>query len=114
MSYDVTFEADMGLGDENPDLENGWRNYTSNVSRMWFEALGNSQTLGDLLDPKPIASTLIEPLNRAIATMMETPEYFRAMNPLNGWGSYEGALEYLIWIRDHCVKWPSARVRVSR
>ena len=113
MSYDVTFYADVGAGDGNPDIADGWRNYTSNVSGMWYEALGGV-TLGDLLDPEPLAKDLEPLIRKGISEMMESPEHFRKMNPPNGWGNYEGALEFLIWIADKCREWPTARVRVWR
>jgi hypothetical protein len=113
MSYDVTFFADVGAGDDNPDLEDGWRNYTSNVSGMWYRALGGV-TLGDLLDPEPVARDLEPTIRRAIGEMMESPEVFRAMNPPNGWGDYDGALAFLVWIADKCRDWPTAKVRVWR
>ena len=110
----MSFRAETGGDREDwPDIEDGWRNYTSNVSGMWHKALGGI-SLGTLLDPEPVAETLVEPLNRAIGEMMESPEVFRQMNPPNGWGDYEGALEFLVWIRDRCMMWPKARVHVWR
>ena len=111
MSYDVYFTADVG-GPEPVGIAD--RNYTSNVSQMWWTALGCDKSLGDLLDEKPLASDLEPTIRRAIAEMMEAPAVFRAMNPPNGWGDYEGALDYLVWIADTCRAYPKARVEVSR
>lgn len=112
MSYDVTFVADVGA-DEAACLEDGWRNYTSNVSPMWYEALGGI-TLGDLIDATPVAADLEPKIREAIAIMSEAPYHFRAMNPSNGWGDYDGALDYLKWIAERCARWPKARVEASR
>ena len=112
MSYDVYFTAEVGGDpDERPDFDN--RNYTSNVSRMWYEALGGI-TLGDLIETTPVAKDLEPRIREGIACMAEAPEHFRTMEPSNGWGDYEGAVEYLRWIADRCRAWPLARVEVSR
>lgn len=105
MSYDVTFCADLGA-DELVPLEGGDRNYTSNVSGMWRKALGGV-SLGDLLDPDPVAETLVDPLNKAIAEMMESPAIFREMNPPNGWGDYDSLLKVLRDMRDAVPEWPT-------
>ena len=60
------------------------------------------------------AEQLIEPLSKGIADMENDPERFRALNPTNGFGSYE---MFLPWLRRYlkaCQENPSALVRVSR
>ncbi len=83
-------------------------NYTSNVSRMWRTA---GCDLYALKDRK--AGDLVPYLERAIWAMRDYPERYRAMEPDNGWGTYEGCLEFLEKILQGCYAVPSAIVRVS-
>lgn len=111
MSYDFWIEADVGGGD--PLCEDLYTaegeyaaNYTSNVSPMWSEALGRD--MSDLrgmrcADAKPI-------LDAAVLAMEADPARFRAMNPENGWGDYEGALKILRALADRCAKYPGAQI----
>ena len=88
-------------------------NYTSNCSRMWDEAgCPLHEWAYDKANGRT-AETLIEPLRLAIKTMEDDPERFRAMNPENGWGDYEGALEWLRKILAACRTYPKASVYVS-
>lgn len=111
MSYDVYFTADVG-GPETVSLDS--RNYTSNVSGMWRTALGGVDSLGELLDKRPKARDIEPRIRQAIAEMMESPGVFRAMEPPNGWGDYEGALDFLVWIADRCREMPDVTVEVWR
>ncbi len=107
MSYDVTFSHPKNYPAET------WRNYTSNVSPMWTEAMvGNN--LGDLIEAAETNADLIPMLRLGIANMEDHPDRFRAMNPRNGWGDYEGALAYLRWMLAMCEAVPGGNVEVSR
>lgn len=106
MSYDVTFEVPG-------DHVDGWRNYTSNVSPMWTKAMGAN--LGDLIDQWGYrCANLLPHLRLGIAVMKAYPEPFKAMNPSNGWGDYDGALGYLEWMAAMCCEWPDVKVTVWR
>jgi hypothetical protein len=123
MSYDVHFCIDAGQSGEKPgiyDWESGEvsRNYTSNVGQMWAEAIGEKEdgefmALSRVIKAHPVAEELRPFIERGVSMMSEAPEYFRQYNPPNGWGDYEGALEYLRWIAANCVKFPHAFVEVS-
>lgn len=89
-------------------------NITHNLSEMAraagiYEALWRPEVLGITK-----ASQLIEPLQNGIAKMMADPERFRAFNPENGWGSYEGLIEFVGKYLKACRETPDATVRVSR
>lgn len=84
-------------------------NYTSNVFPMWCEALGHS--LADLAEKNAGAS--LPALQRAVADMEADPARYQAMNPANGWGDYDGALDYLRRLRDACAEHPKATIRIS-
>lgn len=110
MSYDITFGPPPGVPIYPEDT---WRNYTSNVSPMWAAALGG-ETLGDRIDRAVVNEDLIEPLRGAIAAMKADPELYRGMNPANGWGDYDGALQFLVWMLANCEAVPMGTCSVWR
>ena len=60
------------------------------------------------------AGELIEPLREGLALLESDPERFKAYNPSNGWGSYDG---FVPWLRHYlaaCEANPDAEVAVSR
>jgi len=83
--------------------------YTSNVAPMWTTALGHR--LADLKDTN--AGDSLPVLQRAVAAMEANPGKYEAMNPPNGWGDYEGALDYLRRLRDACAAHPKATIWIS-
>lgn len=111
MSYDIHLymEIDTG-GDEPADITLAdVGNYTSNVAPMWAEALGHS--LSEFKDQ--IAGSCLPALARAIADMETRWEYYRDMNPPNGWGNVDGALEYLRDLHAACTAHPKATIYIS-
>lgn len=104
MSYDVWLEIDTG-GPEPATVGN----YTSNVAPMWAGALGHS--LRDLHHQE--CSVALDRLRAAVRVMEAEPDRFRAMNPANGWGDYEGALGYLRDLAAACAAHPKARIAIS-
>lgn len=106
MSYDVTFYQERAIGEP-------WKNYTSNVSPMWYQALGGV-TLGDIIELHPRAGNLLPFLLRAIRAMRADPAAYKAMNPENGWGDYYGAVRFLVWMARNCKRDPDAKVEVWR
>lgn len=58
-------------------------------------------------------SDVLPVLNNAISYMLENEDEMRAMEPDSGWGSYDGALEYLMNIRRACDAHPAATLCVS-
>lgn len=107
MSLGIWLSMDTGAGES---LTSEGLNYTHNVSPMWcaagvYEVLYESdgQRAGDTL----------ETLRAGIRDMENHPEKYRAMNPPNGWGGYEGALRFLRDWQAECAKHPNATIRVS-
>lgn len=111
MSYDIHLEiqVDDGRGEPFITVPADIGNYTSNVSGMWDGALG--YRLADLDDRG--AGDVIDDLAHAVARMESCPATFQAMNPPNGWGDDEGALDYLRRLRDACRAYPNAVIRIS-
>lgn len=88
------------------DYEKGM---TYNVGPMFHDALGGH----------PIRSLhnvpgwlLVSPLRMAALKMRANPDKYRAMNPPNGWGSYESALETLEELLRWCEAEPDALLEV--
>jgi len=49
----------------------------------------------------------------ALRRMADDPTPYRAMNPTNGWGgSYESAVDDLLWLLEQCSRHPEATVYV--
>lgn len=106
MSYTIYLTVDTG-GPERPWIFD--RNYTSNCSPMWRKAGANLAEMDGKLaaDAEPI-------LAFAIAAMRESPAEYKALNPPNGWGDYDGCIRFLTEIRDACVAHPKTTLEVSR
>ncbi len=89
-------------------------NITHNLNRM-ADAAGIYQALWR---PEEIGVTqakqLIEPLRAGLAKLRSDPERFRAFNPSNGWGDYDGLVEFVANYLIACEEYPEATVRVSR
>lgn len=106
MSWDIHLEIDTG----GPELARVYDvgNYTYNVCAMYSLAIGSGlNELNGLL-----ASDLIERLEKGVSDMWANPAKYKALNPANGWGDYEGALEYLEKLLLGCRMHPKATLRV--
>ncbi|WP_407563347.1 hypothetical protein [Streptomyces sp. 184] len=107
MSYDVYLVIDTGGPEPAAVVDVG--NYTSNVSGMWEDALG--YPLKNLHGWQ--AEDARTDLQQAVHDMETHPEAYRAMNPPNGWGDYEGALDYLRRLGDACRAHPKTTIHIS-
>lgn len=89
-------------------------NYTHNVTKMAaaagiYEAVWRPEEKGYTM-----AGHLIIPLREGIAKMEADPAKFIALNPENGWGSYE---TFLPWLKEYlaaCEENMDAKIGVSR
>ena len=90
------------------DIEVG--NYTYNVNPMYARAM-NIKGLSKALEGKK-CKRLIPLLKGGIANMENNPDVYKRMNPENGWGDYEGALDFLRKIFNKCNEYPNYKVRV--
>lgn len=107
MSYDIWLSIDTG-GPEPAYVGKDW-NYTSNCGPMWRAAGADladfhGKTAGECL---PI-------LEKAIAELRANPAKYIAMNPANGWGSYDSLVPALGELADTFSRHPKATVEVSR
>lgn len=106
MSYDVSLMIDTGGPEQ---VEVTWRNMTSNVACMWRHA-GADLAEFDGRKAGEVYPLLVD----AVAEMLANPGTYRAMNPPNGWGSYETCVEFLRQLAVDFGAHPNATVSVSR
>jgi len=90
------------------------RNITHNLNRM-ADVAG---IYNHLWRPDEIGITqakqLIEPLKAGLEMLKSDPERFKMHNPRNGWGNYEGLVDFVAEYLAACEKYPEAEVSVSR
>jgi hypothetical protein len=60
------------------------------------------------------ARQLIEPLSIGVSMMKRDSERFIALNPENGWGTYEDFVPWIERYIEACCEYPDADVHVSR
>lgn len=105
MSYDVYLVVTAG-GPEHTIFN---ANHTSNTARMWRKA-GADLAEFDGQSARDLAMALI----LATAHMKAHPDYYKTMEPDNGWGDYDSTLEFLNEILAACQENPKAIVRIWR
>lgn len=89
-------------------------NVTHNLGRMAREA-GIYEPLWrpDEIGIKT-AAQLIEPLWGGLIRLEDDPGRFKAFNPENGWGTYDGFVEFVRGYLNACRAYPAAEVSVWR
>lgn len=102
MSYDIYLKQMVTEEKEVADIGN----YTSNVCDMWEKALGMPLKRLDSMT----AEFAIPYLAIGIKNMTDNPQEYEEMNPDNGWGDYDGALNYLVELLEGCKKFPNSRI----
>lgn len=86
-------------------------NYTHNVTPMWhlagcYEALYESHGKQ--------AREVLPAIHDALHRMRGNPAAYIKLNPKNGWGSYDTAVEWLAKLYVEFCKHPDATIGVSR
>lgn len=109
MSYDVYLSIDAGAG--LVGLPFDW-NYTSNVAPMWRKAMPETDGLAGLHQMQ--AREAATHLEVGIARMEADHDTYRALNPENGWGDFEGQLDQLKRLLAECRRVPDAIVGICR
>lgn len=80
--------------------------YTYNVSSMWYKIYLYSKCMVDIDGMSGSqASTMLED---AKDKMIDRKDELEKLNPENGWGSYDGFLEFINRVLDASKKYPSA------
>ena len=86
-------------------------NVTWNVGPMFVRAIEHKKGIRVLNGQSGESCHFL--LGRAINNMVESKTEYMKMNPKNGWGSYEGALETLKIIRVWCKNYPDGIIEVT-
>lgn len=108
MSYDISLEIDTGNSELQEVVEIG--NYTYNCSEMFVDASECDKSLGDL---HGMSCQEAEPIiAKAVENMQKNPTKYKAMNPENGWGNYDGFLRYVEKLLKECRANPKCTIGV--
>ena len=111
MSLDFTLDLHTTLedGTRGPDYNTFDGNVTHNLTGMWSEAgiydvLYNTEgeQIGIYLDK----------LASALEDMRRYPDKYKEHSPINGWGTYEGAIRFLEALVKSAQEWPQARIHI--
>lgn len=112
MSLDIELYVDVDTGGKEPRRLGLYdRNITHNLVPMWDKA-----GVGDILyefDGQECGQHL-ETLQAGIAKMIAEKPVFEKLNPANGWGSYKGALDFLIEFAQAVAENPKAKIWISK
>ena len=96
------------------------QNITHNLDKMADAVvLDNGKTLYQVLwrpdeHNWKFARDISELLNEGWNILLSDPERFKQFNPENGWGSYDGLVNFVYKYRNACWDNPDAELRVSR
>ena len=92
--------------------------YAANITHNLDEMAMKAEIYGVVWRPDENgitqASQLIGPIEEGLKKLRDDPEKFKAHNPPNGWGDYDGLVEFIEQYLAACKKWPTALVWVSR
>ena len=90
------------------------RNITHNLNKM----AGEAGIYKPLWRPDEIgierAHQLIEPLRAGLELLRSDPARFEPFNPPNGWGTYDGLVDFVVDYLEACERFPTATVSVWR
>jgi hypothetical protein len=96
-------------------------NITHNLTAMaGAVVLSNGMTLYDVLwrpdeqQGLKFAKDISDLLDEGWNILLSDPDKFKAFNPENGWGSYEGLCDFVYKYRNACWDTPDAELRVCR
>lgn len=114
MSLDISlfFVVDTGNGTEEFTVFD--RNYTHNIVAMArvagvYDCVWRPEENG-----YDIAEQLVQPLSEGIAKMKRDPEFYKTLDPPNGWGSYSTFLAFLEDYLEACKQYPLAKINACR
>lgn len=96
-------------------------NITHNLGKMASEVkLSNGMTLYNILwrpdeqEGLKYAKDIAELLDEGWNILLSDPEKFKQYNPENGWGSYDGLVNFVYNYRNACWDTPNAELSISR
>ncbi len=86
-------------------------NATHNLIPMWHKA-GVYESLYESQGKE--ASEILPILRSGLEKMQDDQETYKQLAPTNGWGTYEGAIEFLAGLINACEENSGAAIRVWR
>jgi hypothetical protein len=100
------------------DIGGGDEVYSSNITHNLNTMADAAGIYQHLWRPEEVQATkacdLIGPLADGLGILRADPEKFKKLNPENGWGDYEGLVEFVEKYLAACKANPDAMIRVSR
>lgn len=89
-------------------------NCTHNLNKMAAEV----EIYKEIWRPEEIncfyAKDVSPALSKALIELCSYPDCYKRFNPENGWGTYEGLVKFIAKYLDACLKFPEAKIEVSR
>ncbi len=114
-------EWDERFPDREPVLDmtmNSYEVYWANVTHNLAPMAVQSGLYKPLWRPDEIginkAKQLISPLREGLTILQRNPAKFKEFNPDNGWGDYEGLVNFVTNYLQACEEFPEADVSIWR
>jgi hypothetical protein len=109
MSLDVYIEVVKPTTVFDANITHNLGTMASEVSEDFYKALWHPEDLG-------IETTeqLYNYLFDGLIELKRLPEHYKKFNPTNGWGTYEGLVEFIESYLDACKDNPNGKIIVSR
>lgn len=100
-----------------PSSEESNAVYSANITHNLGTMANEAGIYEHLWRPDEIgikAQELIHPLQAGLRRLRNKPERFKQFNPKNGWGTYEGLIEFVERYFSACEQYPEAKINISR
>jgi len=92
--------------------------YSSNITHNLGKMAEAAELYQHLWRPEELgvktAGELIQPLTDGLARLKAGPDQFKKLNPENGWGDYDGLVEFVEGYLSACIEMPDAHVEACR
>ena len=60
------------------------------------------------------AHEIIDPVDYGLSRLKNDPDFYKQYNPSNGWGDYEGLVQFAEDVLEACKKYPEADIHTTR
>lgn len=111
MSFDLYLKAIVDLGGEEPWEGEIWSgNLTYNLSPMLDAAGGDYWELISRQSKGKLGQDILPAVDALLAELHRDPAKYQALNPSNGLGNYEGAVEFMTNLQFAIRRHPRAVV----
>ena len=114
MSLDVSLRINQCPTCKRTEIVFDWSGMTHNMTTM----ADNAGIYYALWMPEEInavyAKDIVEILEKGLKKMKARPSFYKKFNPSNGWGSYDGFLQFVEAYYTACKNNPDAIIEVDR